>query len=110
MIYCNLYNTKCHVEETNADEYPTPCHWCNSGKGKSYKEHFVESEKLLKEKADLENECLLLGKYIGFLKSVIKSGEYFDEHKHHFEWFCRKYQESTSAGNDVLVNNKNYIL
>lgn len=45
MIYCNLYNTKCHVEETNADEYPTPCHWCNSGKGKSYKEYFKQIDK-----------------------------------------------------------------
>ncbi|HDR7263617.1 hypothetical protein [Bacillus sp. CH_203] len=45
MIYCNLYNTKCDVEKSNADEYMTPCYWCNSGKGESHKEYFVKVDK-----------------------------------------------------------------
>ncbi|MEK4605311.1 hypothetical protein MHH42_31155 [Bacillus sp. FSL L8-0099] len=59
MIYCNLYNTKCDVEKSNADEYMTPCYWCNSGKGESHKEYFVKVNKqefYKSEHQDLINE------------------------------------------------------
>lgn len=40
MIYCMLYNKKCDVHQTFADEYPTSCASCNSGTGKSHKEFY----------------------------------------------------------------------
>lgn len=57
----------------------------------------------LDENDALKRECALLSKYANFLKTIIRSGEHFDEERDNFWRWAQKYSEASRGDEDLAV-------